>query len=167
MCNCVWVLRQTSDHLLYRILGEIPSSNLVMTSKNFQQPASNKGKKLILNSNQLYSDTYYENLLKEYFRLDIDLESYYKQWTKAHKHFAKQTNDFYAVRVLNQDPIENLFSFICSQNNNITRITSMVEKLCIKYGSFICKSKTGKDYYTFPDIHILAKTSVRVHPHIT
>lgn len=160
MSNCVWVLRQSTEHLLYQILGELPSENGEWTTVVLPQQSGRKRKKLESNCNQLYSDAYYENLLKQYFRLDTDLELYYEQWIKAHEHFAKQSNNFYAVRVLRQDPIENLFSFICSQNNNISRIKSMVEKLCVNYGSFICKSKTGIEYYSFPDIHTLAKTSV-------
>jgi len=41
------------------------------------------------------------------------------------------------VRLLRQDPVETLFTFICSSNNNIQRISSMVDKLCMTYGQHI------------------------------
>lgn len=69
----------------------------------------------------LYPASYYESLLRVYFRLDVDLEQCYQQWKKCHVHFENSTDQFYAVRQLDQDPVENLFSFICSQNNNISR----------------------------------------------
>jgi len=37
--------------------------------------------------------------------------------------------------VLRQDPVECLFSFICSSNNHISRIAGMVERLCSAYGT--------------------------------
>ena len=41
---------------------------------------------------------------------------------------------FPGLRVLRQDPLECLFSFICSSNNNIARIAQMIEALCVTYG---------------------------------
>ena len=38
------------------------------------------------------------------------------------------------IRVLRQDPFEVLISFIISQNNNIKRITGIIERLCEYYG---------------------------------
>jgi N-glycosylase/DNA lyase len=42
------------------------------------------------------------------------------------------------VRVVRQDPWECLISFICSSNNNIARITQMLDKLRRKYGHQLC-----------------------------
>jgi len=53
--------------------------------------------------------------------------------------------------MLRQDPFENLMSFICSQNNNISRISQLVEKLCTNFGTFIA-NVDGNDYYAFPTI---------------
>jgi N-glycosylase/DNA lyase len=64
---------------------------------------------------------------------------------KMHAHFAKCDPKFYArvytyypgVRVIQQEPLECLISFICSSNNNVARITLMITRLCAKYGSLI------------------------------
>lgn len=42
-----------------------------------------------------------------------------------------------------QDPVECLFSFICSSNNNIPRITLMLDKLRRSYGELLLKIGEG------------------------
>ncbi|KAI0273348.1 N-glycosylase/DNA lyase [Gloeopeniophorella convolvens] len=71
--------------------------------------------------------------LKDYFQLDIDLVKLYDEWSVKDPVFAKLRSRFEGIRMLRQDPWENLISFICSSNNNIIRITKMVKSLCIKY----------------------------------
>jgi N-glycosylase/DNA lyase len=77
--------------------------------------------------------------LVDYLRLDTPLESLYKQWAKSDKHFQKTVgNDkFLGVRMLNQRPRENLFSFICSSNNNISRLQLKRSKIDIVKFIFI------------------------------
>lgn len=149
MANIVWLLKQNDSHLMYKVIGELPyqsDKNMIVRMK-VEKPLKEINKDFLL-----YSSDYYEDLLKSYFRLNVDLEEYYKIWSKAHDHFKEIAGGkFYAIRVLNQDPIENLFSFICSQNNHISRISSLVEKLCTNYGKNIC-SYENVDYYSFPDI---------------
>lgn len=41
------------------------------------------------------------------------------------------------IRILNQEPWETLCSFIISQNNNITRIKGIIERLCENFGENI------------------------------
>lgn len=62
---------------------------------------------------------------------------------------------FEGIRILKQQPVETIFSFICSANNNIPRISKMVEKLCELYGT---KAEIKLDanrtevFYDFPTI---------------
>lgn len=131
MANCVWQLRQTETHVLYRVLGELKND-----TSNYYNPIRMKipisprmkNKQYCdLNDTELYHHiNYYESLLRAYFRLNINLKECYEKWSNAHQHFrvnGAESGKFYAIRVLNQDPVENLFSFICSQNNHISRYT--------------------------------------------
>ncbi|KFB40660.1 AGAP001854-PA-like protein [Anopheles sinensis] len=172
--NIVWILRQTECELQYRIVGEQPypnGSNMDMANSPLKKKPTGAGNLAHVclkvpepleygtGSELLYPNSYYEQLLRIYFRLDVNLEDHYQQWIKCHTHFANSADKFYAVRQLDQDPVENLFSFICSQNNNIARISDMVEKLCNNYGEKICDYE-GKTYYTFPSVAAFAHESV-------
>lgn len=127
----VWILKQENDNLLYKVYD------------------SNK-------HNEIKD---YGKLLADYFRLDLDLKEHYEKWCKSDELFKSITKEFYGIRMLNQEIVENLFSFICSSNNNITRISSMVEKLALFYGEKIC-TIGEKDYYSFPTIEALAQNNV-------
>lgn len=100
-----------------------------------------------------------EDILKDYLQLDVNLELLYQTWAQADKHFEEISKTFTGIRMLRQEPIECLFSFICSSNNNISRITSMVEKLASNYGEKIL-TLDGKEYYSFPRVVALAQDGV-------
>jgi len=64
---------------------------------------------------------------------------------QLHKWFAKCDSSVYAkvyhyfpgLRVVRLDPFECLISFICSSNNNVSRITLMVRNLCQHFGASV------------------------------
>jgi N-glycosylase/DNA lyase len=102
-------------------------------------------------------------LLNNYFQTDVDINALYKEWCKRDSSL-KLLEDFQAISMLDQDPIENLFSFICSSNNNIIRITSMVLNLCNHFGTFVGSVTTNFEdeeprkvhVYSFPKVEALA-----------
>ena len=55
------------------------------------------------------------------------------------------------IRILKSNPLEMIIEFIISQNNNIPRIKSIIEKICEGYGSKI------EDYFAFPTLEQLKK----------
>ena len=100
-----------------------------------------------------------ESQLKDYFQLSVNLSDLYKEWSAADPIFKKIAVDYPGVRILRQHPVENVFSFICSANNNIIRISSLVEKLCTHYGEFLCEFNQEK-YFSFPSVAPLSKPEV-------
>ncbi len=59
------------------------------------------------------------------------------------------------IRILKQDGWEALASFIISQNNNIKRISGIIERLCKNFGTSI-----GDGLYAFPQPEALAGCTV-------
>lgn len=55
------------------------------------------------------------------------------------------------IRVLRQPPFETLISFIISQNNNVKRISGIIERLCQAYGAPLCGG------YDFPTPEALTR----------
>lgn len=110
--------------------------------------------------------------LEDYFQLGMRMEDAWNRWTAQREkdppivaHFRDACLRFRGLRTLRTDPVECLFSFICSQNNNIARITQMVNALCARYGDKIgeavvqrtsdTKAET-RAFYAFPTLETLA-----------
>jgi len=100
------------------------------------------------------SNEVYETTLKNYFQLDVPLAKLYSEWSEKDPRFAKLPQQCEGIRILKQDPIETTFAFICSANNNISRIGQMVEKLCTFYGEKLGDIE-GQAYYDFPRVENL------------
>lgn len=103
-----------------------------------------------------------ETLLRNYFSLHLDLGSLYEQWSKADANFRKKAPTFAGVRILNQPAWEALVAFICSSNNNISRISQMVHKLCNNYGPLIAHID-DEPYHDFPTPADLTGGGVEAH----
>jgi N-glycosylase/DNA lyase len=65
-------------------------------------------------------------LIRRYFSLVTNLSGLYERWSLADPNFKKKAPKSIGVRILRQDTWEALVGFICSSNNNITRISQMV-----------------------------------------
>ncbi|KIW15748.1 hypothetical protein PV08_05798 [Exophiala spinifera] len=103
-----------------------------------------------------------KDLLQHYLNLEPNLETLYAQWSASDGNFRKKAPKFTGVRILRQDAWEALIGFICSSNNNIIRISQMVEKLCTHYGPYI-GTLDGRRYHDFPQPSSLTGTNVEAH----
>ena len=93
----------------------------------------------------------FENTFINYFDLNLDYKKIKSELSNISKSLNLACNYSQGIRILNQDPWEALCSFIISQNNNIPRIKSIIEKLCLKFGE-----KIYDNFYTFPKASVLA-----------
>ncbi|KAJ5183157.1 8-oxoguanine DNA glycosylase N-terminal [Penicillium capsulatum] len=146
-------LKQDSQHLYYRTSSPnlCSSPKLPISGTPSRPPSDTK-----INGNK---DDHLLDILKHYLNLSSNLSDLYAQWSSQDPNFKKKAAQFTGIRILRQDPWEALVSFICSSNNNIARISQMVEKLCIHYGPFIA-SVDGRPYHDFPTPEALAGKDV-------
>ena len=85
-----------------------------------------------------------ERLIEEYF----DLKRDYKKICEGlceDENFKKAYEEYEGIRILKQDSWEALCSFIISQNNNIPRISGIIDRLCKSFGE-----KLNDEDYSFP-----------------
>ncbi|XP_078344880.1 N-glycosylase/DNA lyase-like isoform X2 [Oculina patagonica] len=145
----VWTLKQNKTDFLYRVYESVTVQNKRVLKEICSSP---KEKECDI----------YESILRDYFQLHVDTDCLFKQWRSRDAHFFKVSENMLGVRVLRQDPVETLFAFICSSNNNIPRISGMVEKLCQEYGEKLGEIN-GVTYFAFPDIRDLKGSKIEEH----
>lgn len=103
----------------------------------------------------------WENILHKYFDLDTDYES--ELTIPSDDDFANKAYEFgKGIRILRQNKWESLISFIISQRNNIPKIMSTINKLCMAFGEKLEIEVLGKKYtdYTFPSAEVLSKLDI-------
>jgi N-glycosylase/DNA lyase len=98
-----------------------------------------------------------EDFFHQYFNFKISCEELHKKFSENDALFGKIAPYFPGLRVIKQDPFECLISFICSSNNNVSRITKMINSLCEKYGSPLGSYEDyNLNFHSFPTINQLS-----------
>lgn len=96
----------------------------------------------------------------EYFDLKTDYEKITDEISSYSPILKNAVEYGQGIRILKQDYLETLFSFIISANNNIKRIQLIIERLCVALGE---KTKYG---YAFPTLSALASVPVSFYTSI-
>ncbi|KAK8229547.1 DNA glycosylase [Phyllosticta capitalensis] len=147
-------LRQDDEFLHYRAIFPSKPNRLLLTPPPSATPSAAES------PSPEADDTL--ALIEHYFNLKPNLGQLYEDWATADANFKKKAPKFTGVRILKQDAWEALVGFICSSNNNIARISQMVEKLCTNYGPLI--GHIGQTpYHDFPSASALTDSKVEQH----
>lgn len=91
---------------------------------------------------------------EHYFALDLDYPALLAKFQSGNKRLAECVASCPGIRVLRQPFFEVLCTFIISQNNNISRIRAIVERLCAGLGQPLPEGG-----YSFPSAEDLANKS--------
>lgn len=65
---------------------------------------------------------------------------------------------YQGLRVMRQDPIQCVFSFLCASNTNIQRIRRTLYNLCKKFGKKM--TVDGEEFFTFPSARDLRRADI-------
>ncbi|WOL11844.1 hypothetical protein Cni_G20608 [Canna indica] len=93
--------------------------------------------------------------LADYLNLGVSLAKLWDHFSAADSRFAELAGKFEGgARVLRQEPLECVFQFLCSSNNNIARIEKMVSVLS-SFGEYL-GTVGGFDFHEFPSLERLS-----------
>ena len=109
------------------------------------------------NGNLVFNNTSmeaFEGFWINYFDLNRDYKAICRT-LKEDELLSSTIDEYYGIRILNQEPWEALCSFVISQQNNIKRIKLIISRLCRAYGEDL-----GNGWYTFPSAERLAELGV-------
>lgn len=113
------------------------------------------GNKIIVKSSNMDN---IENIIKDYFDLNRDYESINNELINNNFNLKNMISKCQDYRIINQDPFEMCISYIISQNNNVKRISSTIEKISQDYGEKVLFN--NKEYYLFPTYDKLKKLTI-------
>ena len=97
---------------------------------------------------------YLKPLLRNYFRLDDDIDGIYDEIT-GDPRVASVVSQYRGLRLLRVEPWECLISFICSANSNLSRIHDNIETISQNFGRPM--TLDGHRRYSFPTAERLAE----------
>lgn len=102
---------------------------------------------------QTYPQSDNWELVNRYFRLDFNYQQFTKLFT-GDEYIQKAIEKYRGLRLMKQDLIETIISYIIATNKNIPAIKKSIEKLSYSLGNKIIIN--NKEYYTFPTIDKIA-----------
>ena len=111
--------------------------------------------KLYVKSNKLDN---LENVIREYLDLDRDYKSIMDKIRVMDSTLAKYLDNSLGLKMIKQDKLECIISYVISQNNSVRNIQMSLNMLSEAYGEKI--EFLNKEYYLFPKLDRLASLSL-------
>ena len=99
----------------------------------------------------------WHSIIQNYFRFDDDLYPILREINRD-RFISDAIGAYRGLRILRQDPLECMLSYICATNTNIPQIERIIDNLCRMFGERIIFD--GKEFYKFPTAETLARATV-------
>lgn len=150
------VIKHTDDFNIEEILNCGQVFSYVKTSDNsYVVISGNKFANITFNDTQTSIESENINFFYNYFDLENDYKKIQREILKLQPSFAKFFSGGNSIRILNQEPVQTIISFIVSANNNIKRIKGFLFNLSERYGE---KLPCGQ--FSFPNLEQLSSATV-------
>jgi len=100
------------------------------------------------------------DFVRDYFRMDVDLPALTAQFVDADPSIGPAAKAYPGLRILRQDPVECLFSFICSTASPLHRIRKNINKMAGRYGeaTLIDDGWGTVPFHSFPTVKAIAES---------
>ena len=135
---------------IFRFIKEIDDSYTIVL-KDRVVNIKQKNNILYIDSNK-YDNL--ESIIKEYLDLDRDYLSIIENIKKLDNIISSCLDKSIGLKIIKQDPVECIISYIISQNNSVRNITNSLNLISEKFGEkVIFRNKT---YYLFPTLNKLS-----------
>ena len=97
-----------------------------------------------------------ENLIRDYFQLNVDLAAIVRRVSEADRAAGEAAARWSGLRLLRQDPEEAILSFVCSTANSVPRIAHSIGEFSRHFGEPLGEVE-GSPHHTFPGAATLAE----------
>lgn len=98
-----------------------------------------------------------KEIIEEYFDLNRDYDSINSFLSLQDAYMKEIIKKCKGFKILKQDPFEMFISYIISQNNNVKRISVIIENISKKFGEKVIFK--DEEYYLFPKEKVLFNVS--------
>ena len=147
--KCFEFKESANGEILYRKVGDLDQEN-VKTSALLSDNQEN-----LIKSSKINTGRKDSLLISSFMTMDLDYSPIFDVTIKRDPLIQQRIEVGRNIRLLRVDPWEAIITFICSQYNTILRTKKMTEKLCSRYGKFICEYNDER-FYSFPNPTVLA-----------
>ncbi len=144
-----YFLWEKKDKKWYGIYGE----TILKITENENVKEKDNGSRFEYDSFHNY-ERWYEHI----FRMDDKYDEIIYDISQKDEIIYKMIKKYPGLRLMRQNPVQCILSFLCSSNNNIPRIRYMLRNLSKRFGKRVIWD--GMEFYTFPTLKSLYNASI-------
>lgn len=135
--HSIYCARLSSSYVLHYFNFHLTFIDCINTFMHPYRPIGNIKEEFKGDSSSIDQSIFMREYFGRYFQTDdSSIRELYSHWSSCCPRMKIVCERVPGLRVVRQDPFECLISFICSSNNNVSRIILMLDRLRFHYGQF-------------------------------